>query len=117
MRIVTAVAIIASLALGACNSPAIPPGNYGTVTGTVTSTSGQPIAGVTVRADYALTSTPTGTDGKYTISNVPISSANAPAYIDIPNPPAGYAAPPARNDVQVIAGQTTPNINFVLSPG
>jgi protocatechuate 3,4-dioxygenase beta subunit len=115
MRIVTAVAIIALLALTACNSPAIPPGNYGTVSGTVTSTSGQPVAGVTVQADYG-PSYVTGADGKYSIPTVPISSANSPAHIQVTVVPPGYAVPAARDDVQVIAGQITANINFVLTP-
>ncbi len=119
MRIATvvAVAVAAALALVACNSPAIPPGNYGTITGAVTSTSGQPIAGVVVQADYGPASAPSGADGKYTIATVPISSANSPAHVEVTLVPSGFAKPAPRDDVQVVAGQITPNINFVLSPG
>jgi len=115
MRIITAVTIAALLVLTACNSPAIPPGNYGTVTGTITSTSGQPVAGVSVQADYG-PSAVTGADGKYTIPTVPTSSANSPAHIQVTNVPSGYSLPAPRDDVQVVAGQTTASGNFVLSP-
>ena len=45
-----AVLAASGLLLSSCNSPNIPPGNYGTVTGTVTSRNGQPVAGVVVEA-------------------------------------------------------------------
>jgi len=117
MRITfAAVVIAATLALQACNSPAIPPGNYGSVAGTITSTSGQPIAGAVVVIDYALTGT-SGPDGKYIVNTVPVHPPGAPAHVDIPNPPSGYRRPSPRDDVQVVAGQTTQNVNFVLQPG
>lgn len=118
MRIAIASAVAAAaLALAACNSPTVPPGNYGTVTGTVTSSSGQPVAGVMVQADYGTSGT-SGSDGRYTISTVPISSANSLTTISVVgnSVPKGYGVPAPQN-VQVVAGQTTQNINFVLPPG
>lgn len=118
MRIAFAAAALAvTLALQACNSPAIPPGNYGSVAGTVTNTSGQPIAGVIVQVDYALPSNVTGPDGKYMVNNVPITSSSSPAHVEVTTVPSGYRKPAARDDVQVVAGQTTQNVNFVLQPG
>jgi hypothetical protein len=118
MRITIAIAAIAAaLALGACNSPSIPPGNYGTIAGTIMSTSGQPIAGVTVLVDYSLPSNITGPDGKYMVGSVPITTAGAPAHVEVRDVPNGFRKPPPRDDVQVQAGQTTQNVNFVLQPG
>ena len=115
MRTTIAIATLAAaLALGACNTPLIPPGNYGTITGTVTSSSGQPIAGVVVQVDYGPSGT-SGADGKYSVSNVPISTPTSPAHVAVTSAPSGYRLPSPRDDVQVQAGQTTANINFVLS--
>jgi hypothetical protein len=117
IRLLIATAIAAATIVEAgCNSPNIPPGNYGTVTGTVTSSSGQPVAGVVIWADFGPTSPPTGPDGHYTLNNVPISSSQSPTTIAVKSTPTGYGTPAAQN-VQVIAGQTTPNVNFVLPPG
>ena len=113
--LITATLIATALGLGACNSPTVPPGNYGTVTGAITSSSGQPVAGVTVWADYGPTSLPTGPDGRYTIQEAPISSAMSGTEIQVHSVPSGYGIPAVQN-VQVIAGQTTPNVNFVLPP-
>ncbi|MBV8164579.1 MAG: hypothetical protein JOZ91_09945 [Candidatus Eremiobacteraeota bacterium] len=117
LLIATVLAVSALVAAG-CNSPNIPPGNYGIVSGLVTSSKGQPVAGVVVQADYGPSSPPTGPDGRYTINTVPISSAASGTTISIlpSSVPSGYGVPPAQN-IQVIAGQTTPNVNFVLSPG
>jgi hypothetical protein len=118
MRIAFAAATVtAMLVLAACNSPAIPPGNYGAVAGTTTSTSGQPLAGVTIMVDFTLPSNVTGPDGKYLVSNVPITSSSSPAHVEVSSAPSGYRKPPARDDVQVVAGQTTQNVNFTLQPG
>lgn len=113
--IIAAVAIAAALALSACNSPTIPPGNYGSIAGTITDTSGHPLAGAVVTADYGPSDT-SGPDGKYTIKGVPVHPATSPAHVAV-TPPSGYRAPPPRDDVVVVAGQTTQNINFVLSRG
>ena len=116
MRLLVAILVVGTAcALVGCNSPNVPPGNYGTVTGTVTSNNGQPVAGVVVKADFGPYGT-TGADGHYTIQNVPISSSSSPTEIEVYSVPSGYHAPPPQN-VQVIAGQTTQNVNFVLSPG
>jgi len=118
IRVAIAPAIAAiTLVLAACNSPNVPPGNYGIVTGTITSSNGQPVAGVVVLADYGTSGT-SASDGRYTINTVPISSSTSPTTISIQasSVPAGYRVP-APQMVQVIAGQTTPNINFVLQPG
>ena len=118
MRItIAAAAIAAALALGACNSPSIPPGNYGSIAGTITSTSGQPIAGVTVQVDFVQLMGVSGPDGKYTVSGVPTHTASAPAHVEVTVVPNGYRKPPPRDDVQVQAGQTTQGVNFVLQPG
>ena len=118
MRITFAAAVIAAaLALEACNSPAIPPGNYGSISGTISSTSGQPIAGATVQVDYVQLMGVSGPDGKYAVSGVPITSVSSPAHVEVTIVPSGYRKPPPRDDVQVIAGQTTQNVNFVLQPG
>jgi hypothetical protein len=117
MRITVAAAAIAvALTLQACNSPAIPPGNYGSVAGTVTNASGQPVAGVVVQVDFGTTGT-SGPDGKYIVNTVPVSPSGATAHVAVTIVPSGYRAPPPRDDVQVVAGQTTQNINFVLQPG
>jgi hypothetical protein len=117
MRITfAAAAIAAALALQACNSPTIPPGNYGSVAGTITNTSGQPIAGVTVQVDYG-PSNVSGPDGKYIVNTVPVHPVSAPAHVEVTSVPSGYRKPPPRDDVQVVAGQTTPSVNFVLQPG
>lgn len=113
--IFSAAAIAAALALAACNNPAAPQGNYGTIAGTVTSTSGQPVAGVVILIDYTISVT-TGPDGKYTFTSVPLAPATAPARVEVKVVPSGYHIPPPRTDVQVLVNQTT-TVNFVLSPG
>lgn len=118
MRITFAAAVIAAaLALQACNSPTIPPGNYGSVAGTITNTSGQPIAGAVVTVDYGPFSSPSGPDGKYIVNTVPVSPSGAPAHVEVSTVPSGFRKPPPRDDVQVVAGQTTANVNFILQPG
>jgi hypothetical protein len=117
MRLLVATAIaVTALTVAGCNSPNIPPGNYGIVTGTITSSKGQPVAGVVVWADFGTSSVPTGPDGHYTINTVPISSAESPTTISVKSVPTGFGIPASQN-VQVIAGQTTQNVNFTLPPG
>lgn len=111
---VVAVGLIASLALAACGNPAAPQGNYGNIAGIITSSSGQPIAGATITVDYGPYAT-SGPDGKYLVPGVPITTPTVPAVINVKAPP-GYQNPAPRMDVQVQAGQTTQNINFVLTP-
>ncbi len=116
MRIVLVCIIVAAeLAIAGCNSPTIPPGNYGTVTGTITNSGGHPVAGVTVKADFG-TSGVSDQAGHYSIPDVPISSSLSPTEIDVTDVPPGYGKPPPQN-VQIVAGQTTANVNFVLPPG
>src|ERR1700680_881507 len=118
MRITFAAAAIAAMvSLQACNSPAIPPGNYGSVAGMITNRAGQPIAGVVVQVDFGPHGDPTGPDGKYIVKTVPVHPAGAPAHVEVTTVPSGYRRPPPRDDVLVVAGQTTPNVNFVLPPG
>jgi len=70
-----AFAAIATLA--ACNNAIPPQQNYATIMGVVTDgTTGQPIAGATVTVDSVLTAT-TGSDGSYTIANVPVGPFTA----------------------------------------
>lgn len=117
MRITFAAAALAAvLALQACNSPAIPPGNYGSVAGSITNTPGQPVAGVVVQVDYGTSGT-SGPDGKYIVNTVPVSPTGATAHVEVTNVPSGYRKPPPRDDVQVVAGQTTQNVNFTLPSG
>lgn len=112
-RLLVAVAMAALVA--ACQNPANPPGNYGTITGKVTTTSGQPVAGVTVTVDNGPYAT-TGADGAYTITTVPVTDALSPDIVAITSVPSGFAIPPPRNNIQVTAGQTTTGINFTLTP-
>lgn len=105
------VSIIVSLA--ACTNPAAPPGNYGSISGKITSTSGQPLAGANVVVDNG----PSGTsaaDGTYNIAYVPVTDALSPDTVSV-TPPAGYAAPSPRTNVQVAAGKTTTGVDFTLS--
>ena len=113
----TPALVVAVVLLAGCNSSAVPQGNYGNIAGTITSTSGQPIAGAVVQADYGPYSNPTGSDGKYTIPGVPVSPPTAPAHVAVTTVPAGYQAPPPLDNIIVQVGQTTQNVNFVLSPG
>ncbi len=112
--VAAAVVAVAGLLAG-CNSAAIPQGNYGSIAGTITSTRGQPVAGAIVQVDYGPTGT-SGPDGKYIVNTVPVSPQTATAYVSV-TPPSGYQTPPALNNVIVQVGQTTQNVNFVLSPG
>lgn len=75
IRQIFAVAAIA--ALSACQSAIPPQQNYATITGVVTDgTTGQPLAGATVTIDSVLSVT-TGSDGSYTIPNIPIGPFTA----------------------------------------
>jgi hypothetical protein len=116
MRLTIAAAVIAAaFALSACTNPAAPQGNYGTIAGTITSTAGQPVAGVILVIDYTISVT-TGPDGKYSFTSVPLAPPGAPARVEVTTVPSGYQVPPPRTDVQVQVNQTTV-VNFVLSPG
>jgi hypothetical protein len=114
LTIATGVIIVA-LALSGCPNPAAPQGNYGTISGTITSAAGQPVAGVTILIDYTISVT-TGPDGKYTFTSVPLAPPSAPARVEVKVVPSGFQIPPPRTDVVVVLNQTTV-VNFVLSPG
>jgi uncharacterized membrane protein len=67
----------ALLVLAACNSAVPPQQNYATISGIVTDgASGQPLGGATVTVDSVLSAT-TGSDGSYTIANIPIGPYTA----------------------------------------
>jgi hypothetical protein len=107
-------ALAAAALLVACQNPMNPTGNYGSISGRVTTASGQPVAGVTVTVDSGPYAT-TGADGTYTITTVPVTDALTPDVVAVTSVPSGFAIPPSRNNIQVTAGQTTTGINFVLS--
>ncbi|MGA3038714.1 MAG: carboxypeptidase-like regulatory domain-containing protein [Vulcanimicrobiaceae bacterium] len=63
--------------LTSCNNAVPPQQNYATIMGVVTDgTTGQPISGALVTIDSVLTAT-TGSDGSYTIANVPVGPYTA----------------------------------------
>ena len=111
-RAVAAASVAASLALAACGgNPSAPQGNYGTIVGTVKSTSGQPIAGARATADGVIVSQPTGADGKYMIQTVPIDSSTTTTTVTCHAD--GYVDPPAQN-VTVTAGKQI-EVDFTLT--
>ena len=114
-RHIAAVApLAAALILAACGgNPAAPQGNYGTIVGTVKSSSGQPIAGARATADGVLVSQPTGADGKYVIQTVPIDSSTTSTTVTCHAD--GYVDPPAQQ-VTVSAGKQN-EVDFTLTPG
>jgi hypothetical protein len=111
-RLLVVGCAVASLALAGCSNPAAPQGNYGIITGTVMSSSGQPIAGAVVTADLVDSSQPTGADGKYTIQSVPIDSSSTSTSVTCTAQ--GYQDPPAQN-VTVTAGKSIV-VNFTMTP-
>jgi hypothetical protein len=88
MRRAHFVALAFLLGLSGCGSPAIPTGeNLGTVTGLVfDAATNQGIAGVTVSA-FVVNTTTTGSDGRYTLSNVPAGVGEVQVVA-----PSGYSA-------------------------
>lgn len=114
-RIISWIASLTLLSLlVACSNPAAPQGNYGSISGIVKSTSGQPIANALVTVDNGPNTT-SKPDGTYLLTNAPVTSPLSPDIVSV-KAPAGYQDPPPQTNVQVTAGQTTPNINFTLSP-
>jgi len=107
-----AATTVVLVSAGCGGNPAAPQGNYGTILGTVKSTSGQPIAGATVTADITLTSAPTGADGKYTIQTVPVDSASTTTTVSCHA--TGYQDPPDQH-VSVTAGKNI-EVDFTLTP-
>jgi hypothetical protein len=80
----------------------------GTISGTVTDSSGTAIAGATVSTTTGGYSTTTGSSGNYTISNV------APGTYSVTASKSGYQSQ-TKSGVQVSVGQTT-TANFSLNP-
>ena len=69
--------LMAIAVLTSCNNAVPPQQNYATIMGVVTDgTTGQPISGALVTIDSVLTAT-TGSDGSYTIANVPVGPYTA----------------------------------------
>jgi hypothetical protein len=116
-RTLSLVIIAAVMSLAACQNPnSAPPGDYGTVSGKITSASGQPVAGVVVQVDSGPEGT-SGADGNYVVTTVPATDQLSPAIVAVTSVPAGYGIPPPLNNVQVKAGTITPGVNFTLPPG
>ena len=113
MRALTAAAVLTGAAFlnGCGGNPSAPQGNYGTIMGTVKSSSGQPIAGAVVTADAVLNSAPTGADGKYTIQTVPVDSSTTSTTVTCHAN--GYQDPPPQN-VTVTSGKQI-EVDFTLS--
>ena len=107
-----AIAVAVLLATG-CNNPGAPQGNYGTIFGKVTSTSGQPIANATVVIDGVI-NTPTLADGTYSYSNVPLTDPLSPATVQAQA--SGYQTSSTRSVQCQTAGCKT-EVDFTLSPG
>jgi Carboxypeptidase regulatory-like domain len=111
-----AFVLVTALGLASCSNPNGPPGNYGSIAGKITSSSGQPIANVIVVVDNVINGEPSGADGTYQVHYVPVTDQLSPATAAIPNPPAGYAPPAPQTNIMVMAGQTTNGVNFTLTP-
>lgn len=108
--IVTAI-LIATLSLAACGNPAAPQGNYGIIKGTVTSTSGQPVAGATILIDFSIQVT-TKSDGTYEYDYAPVTTSTSPDTVSVTA--SGYQSQ-TQSNVQVQQGKPTV-VNFTLSP-
>lgn len=112
-RLIGAAALASLVLLAGCKgNPSAPQGNYGTIVGTIKSTSGQPITGAIVTADFTIASAPTGADGKYTLQTVPIDSSTTTTTVTCHA--SGFADPPAQH-VSVAAGKQI-EADFTLSP-
>ncbi|MCX7785730.1 MAG: carboxypeptidase-like regulatory domain-containing protein [candidate division WOR-3 bacterium] len=118
-RYPTAVTVVAGQTTADINfalvamSPPPPPQDPGSISGVVTdSVTGLPIAGATVIARHRrfVRRVTTAEDGSYTITNLPPRDyhvmARAQNYY-----PKMYPSP-----VNVVSGQNTPDINFILTP-
>ena len=112
MKYQTAALVLLGILLTACSNPAGPPGQYGIIKGTITSSASQPIAGATIVVDYTENAT-SKADGTYEVDNVPQAPSTAPAIVQVSAN--GYQSQ-MRSDVVVQVGQTTV-VNFSLSPG
>jgi Carboxypeptidase regulatory-like domain len=108
IRWISLGALAASLILFGCGGPATPKGNYGSVSGTVTSDTGTPIAGADVLIDFTI-DVKTGADGTYKADTVP---ADPGPNTSVTASAAGYS--PKTQFATVAAGQNTP-VNFQLT--
>jgi hypothetical protein len=108
----TLIAMSAAIACtAACtNQNQNPVGDYGTVQGIVSSSSG-PITGAQVCIDVSVCSVPTGADGSYRIINVPADPAGASEPITATA--AGYAQ--FSGQVHVVAGTTPTPFNITMT--
>ena len=107
-----AFALAAALVVAGCNNnPAAPKGNYGTITGVVKSSSGQPVAKATVTADFVITAH-TDASGKYTLQQVPVDSTTTTTTVSCSA--SGYQNPPDQH-VTVSSGKQY-EVDFTLSP-
>jgi subtilisin family serine protease len=84
-----------------------PPPATGTLTGTVSASSGGPIAGATVAVDGLGLSTTTNAGGQYTLANVPTGSRTVTASA------ASFAT---GSQTVTVNGGTTVTANFTLTP-
>jgi hypothetical protein len=114
IRLTACAAIaVAAMVIAGCNNPGALQGNYGTIFGKVTSTSGQPIANATVVIDGVI-NTPTLADGTYSYSNVPLTDPLSPATVSAQA--SGYQTSSVRSAQCQTAGCKT-EVDFTLSPG
>ncbi|HXW51940.1 MAG TPA: carboxypeptidase-like regulatory domain-containing protein [Candidatus Acidoferrales bacterium] len=113
VRLICTLALVAVVV--ACQNQAGPPGNYGMISGKITSSSGQPVANVTVQVDNGPSGV-SGSDGTYTIQQAPVTDALSPDIVAVTAVPTGYGIPPPQNNVMVTANTTTANVNFTLPP-
>src|SRR5579864_9530829 len=111
-RTVLAAVAVAALALAACNNPAAPQGNYGTIFGKVSSTSGQPIANATVLIDSVI-KVQTAADGTYSYSNVPLTDQLSPALVQASA--TGYQTSQVKN-AQCASPGCKVEVDFTLTP-
>jgi hypothetical protein len=92
------LAVALAFILSSCGPAAPPTGSYGTLTGFVRdAASGLPVAGAVVSVSV-ISSSPTGTDGKFTVYPIPPGpytavTATAPSYQQYNNPAGGIIAP------------------------
>jgi len=104
-------ALMAALAVFGCGSQAVPKGDYGTVSGHVKSSSGQPISGATVTIDSVLTAT-TASDGSYSVGTVPADSADTNTMVQAAAH--GFTCPTQSTKV---TSQASSTVDFICSPG
>ena len=105
-------AIGIALASAGCASSALAHGDYGTIVGTVASTSGAPIAGAVVSTAAGVLTTTTKADGTYRLDTVPVDSASTSTVVTC-----SAAAYITQTQTTKVAANQTATVNFTLSPG